>query len=167
MKSRVVKILIAIAVIAAAIGILFCTTRTVAIEIRKDPATPQSPIDKIRTVARLNNIPEEDLLAISAQESSLGKAKVGDSGCSRGWFHINLCANPEAKDLIGDPEQEAAWVVNRLIRYGYRTDRKLAIARYNSPAKPNFAYAELVEKRLKELDLFLAPYEASGGQTPR
>lgn len=122
---------------------------------------PLNPIDEIVKVAELKGIKPEHLLAISAQESSLGKRKSGDNGCSLGWFHINTCANPEASGIIGNPAKEAAWVADKLISYGYLEGKiTLSFARYNSPANPNYAYAELVKKRLVELDKFLEPYQA-------
>lgn len=123
-----------------------------------------NPVAIIRTIAREKDIAPNDLLAISAQESSLGMAKTGDKGCSHGFFHINLCANPDAKGLIGDVESETTWVANRLIAYGYFTDRRTAIARYNSPNNPNYKYADLVDKRLPELPLFLKPYNLPSGE---
>lgn len=119
----------------------------------------QNPIDEIEKVAEEYGIKPEHLLAISAQESSLGKLQSGDNGCSRGWFHINLCANPDASGIIGDPAKEAAWVSGKLLSYGYHEDLTLSLARYNAPANPNYAYAELVKKRLGELEIFLEPYQ--------
>lgn len=124
---------------------------------------PTNPIAIIRTIAREKGISENDMLAIGAQESSLGMAKVGDHGCSRGFFHINLCANPDATELIGDVREESVWVAKKLLAYGYATDRRTAIARYNSPVRPNYIYADLVEKRLSELPLFLKPYNVPSG----
>lgn len=121
----------------------------------------KNPIAIIRTVAHEKGISENDMLAIGAQESSLGRAKVGDHGCSHGFFHINLCANADATELIGDVRLESVWVANKLLAYGYVSDRRTAIARYNSPVRPNYAYADLVEKRLSELPLFLKPYNVS------
>lgn len=124
-----------------------------------DPAY-QSPITEIVKVAEAKGIKPEHMLAISAQESSLGKFKSGDGGCSLGWFHINTCANTGTSGIIGNPAKEAAWVADKLISYGYLEGKvTLAFARYNAPARPNYAYAEQVEKRLGELDKYLKHYE--------
>lgn len=108
----------------------------------------------IATLAESHNIAPEHLLAISAQESSLGRALEGDGDCSKGWFHINICehANPDAEPLIGDIKKETKWVIKKLKEYGYETNVRLAIAKYNRPSRPNFEYADRVlGPRLKEI----------------
>lgn len=152
----------------AAISAALLTSVIAAIPSKTMIVTPadleqtfKSPIQEIMKVAKAKGINPDHLLAISAQESSLGKFKSGDNGCSKGWFHINTCpnANPAAAAIIGDPEREAEWVADKLISYGYLEGKiTLAFARYNSPANPNYVYAEQVEKRLAELDIYLEPY---------
>jgi hypothetical protein len=155
-RIRQIAATIAIILTAAAIAGAFIKPRVIEIKAAK------SPIDEIVEVAKAKGIKPEHLLAISAQESSMGKFLSGDNGCSKGWFQINTCpgANPAASGIIGNTAKEAVWVADKLISYGYLEGNiTLSFARYNSPVKPNFAYAELVKKRLLELDKFLEPYQ--------
>lgn len=121
--------------------------RTVVVYERS--VAEEKPIDIIKNVASENDIDPVDMLAMAHLESLLGKLQTGDSGCSKGYFHINLCANPGARNVIGDVREEALWVANRLIGYGYLEDggRTKAIAMYNAPARPNYKYAKNVEDR--------------------
>ncbi len=105
------------------------------------------PIEIIKDIADQNGIQQIDILAISHQESLLGELKVGDEGCSLGWFHINTCVHDGTKEIIGDVKKEAEWVAEKLLSYGYQEDRMLAIAKYNAPAYPNWEYANRVEQR--------------------
>lgn len=111
----------------------------------------QDPVEIIKAVADEKGIDQVDLLAVSYQESLLGKLKVGDHGCSLGYFHINTCARPDAKALIGDVRKEATYAANLLVQYGYSENKKKAFARYNAPNNPNWEYAERVEGRRKQV----------------
>lgn len=156
---RVLRVCIIVAFTASLVHVLPARSFTIdGPEVPPVAIVPPSPIDEIRTVAEKNGIQAEDLLAISAQESSLGKFLSGDGGCSRGWFHINLCVW-DAADIIGNVAKEAQWAAERLNEYGYALDRITAIARYNRPARPNYAYAALVEQRKNELGIYLARFE--------
>lgn len=101
-----------------------------------------TPYSLLIKKAQSSNIDPGHLLAISAQESSLGKHLIGDGGKSKGWFQINTAVYPVA--FIGDVGKEADWVISKLKEYGYDKNPRLAIAMYNRPARPNFAYADLV-----------------------
>lgn len=167
-NKRIRRALFLAAIISSGIiALIPCRVISFTAPVSAPQQVPTNPIDEIRSVASIKGVAANDLLAISAQESSLGRFTTGDSGCSRGWFHINLCANPSAANVIGDITAESSWVADRLLSYGYHADRILAIARYNAPAAPNYAYAALVEKRLGELELFLVRYEPAKPQTPR
>lgn len=106
---------------------------------------------QIKNVANQYNIPAEVIFAIAGQESSYGKFKIGDKGCSQGYFHINTCVFKEAKKIIGNVEEETKWVAKKLVEYGYTKNYKtLALAKYNAPANPNWEYAEKVKSRIEE-----------------
>lgn len=162
--QRVAQISAASILVCSAVGSLPARTFAIDVPAAEPPNMQESPIDEIRQVAAATGIAANDLLAISAQESSLGKFTSGDNGCSRGWFHINLCVW-DAADLIGNIAAEARWVAAKLNEYGYAADRVTAIARYNAPARPNYDYAAQVQKRLGELKVFLRPYETVEAET--
>lgn len=126
------------------------------IEIRITPQERQATnIEIIAEIARANGIEPIHLYGIAAQESSFGKLKIGDNGCSNGWYHINICANSNAKEVIGDLKKETKWVADRLNYLGYQIDSRRAIAAYNRPSSPNYKYADLVEKRINEIEKFI------------
>jgi hypothetical protein len=133
--------------------VLFIPART--IEIKPEARTQSTTVEIIAEIAGANGIEPIHLFGIAAQESSFGKFQVGDSGCSRGFFHINICVNQGAKEIIGDLIKETQWVAKRLNDLGYQTDSRKAIAAYNRPADPNYKYADLVEKRIGEIDKFI------------
>jgi len=119
------------------------------------------PIETIKLVAKENGIREIDMLAISHQESLLGKLRVGDKGCSLGYFHINTCVH-EVPGVIGNVRSEAEWVADKLNGYGYPDDSRKAIAMYNSPANPNWDYADKVESRKRYVEQYIKANEDEG-----
>ena len=123
---------------------------------REEIEAANDPIEIIKRVADKRGIAQEDMLAISHQESLLGKIKVGDEGCSLGYFHINTCVHVAAIKIIGDVRAEAEWVSDRLEEYGYiGGSRRKAIAMYNAPANPNWNYADQVEGRKKFIEKYV------------
>jgi hypothetical protein len=130
------------------VGILLIPIRTIEVKTN-------NPVEIITQVAKANGIKPIDLLGIAAQESSFGKFQIGDKGCSIGFFQINICANQDAKGIIGNLANETQWVATRLNDLGYQTDNRRAIAAYNRPANPNYKYEELVEKRISEIASFI------------
>lgn len=127
-------------------------------EIVKKPkeGTKEYKAEIILRIAEINDIRGDDILAMWHLESLTGDALIGDQGCSRGNFHINLCANPDAKNVIGDIEKEAQWVADKLNGYGYRDGYEtLAIAKYNLPSNPNWKYAEKVDQRKKYIKKYI------------
>ncbi len=110
----------------------------------------ETNIEIIIRVAEEKGIKPKHLIALSLQESSLGKFLVGDAGCSHGYFHINICANPDAKNVIGDVEAETRWAADKLISHGYLEGFiTLSFAKYNSPANPEIGmpHAKRVKAR--------------------
>jgi len=122
----------------------------------KNPATghlggKETSLEIITRVAEEKGIEPKHLIALSLQESSLGKFLVGDEGCSHGYFQINLCANPGAKDVIGNVEAEANWAGDKLISHGYLDGYiTLSFAKYNAPSNPQrgMLHAERVKARI-------------------
>jgi hypothetical protein len=147
------KILVFVIVVCSLI--ILIPGRSIQIRAEDNPEIVEEDTPKqiITKVARRNGLDPNDLIAISIQESSFGKFQSGDGGCSNGYFHLNHCADPARKQIIGDIEKEAQYVCELLIKYGYKENKTLAFARYNSPNNPNFAYAEKVKSRLKEIGL--------------
>lgn len=111
----------------------------------------------IKNIAKKNGIQPIDMLAMWHTESLTGDALVGDSGCSKGHFHINTCdyANPSAEPVIGDIRTEAQWVADRLNHFNYKEDRKMAIAKYNLPNGGNWSYYKRIEERKQYIEKYL------------
>jgi hypothetical protein len=152
-ETRIEEVVLTAAIVAWA-AFASLPARTVEIVPVAQPAL-ETEAETIAEVASANGIEPIHMFGIAAQESSFGKAKVGDEGCSKGWFHINICKNREAASVIGFLKSEAEWVADRLNELGYQVDSRRAIARYNRPADPNYEYAELVEKRIGEINKFV------------
>lgn len=146
------------AFVTMVVSTAFLPAYVIEIEIdQQEQQAQRAPtvVEIISSVAQAKEIKPEHLLGIAAQESSFGKFVVGDEGCSVGLFHINTCANPDVKDIIGNLLLETEWVANRLLDFGYHQDIRKAIARYNRPVNPNWKYADLVEKRIGEIEKFI------------
>lgn len=124
-------------------------------EIQTEKIEETDPIEIIKNVADEYGIRQIDILAIAHIESLLGELQEGDSGCSKGWFHINTCANPTAEPVIGNVKTEAQWVVKKLLEYGYNSDIDTAIAKYNAPYAPNFDYLKRVKERKKYVTKYI------------
>lgn len=76
------------------------------------------------------------LFGMAMTESRFGKAMVGDSGRSEGYFHI-LDIHKLTDDCKYDLECSASFSLRRMVRYGFKTNPDQAIRAHNgSPSNP-------------------------------
>ena len=102
-------------------------------------------INTIVRVAKEEGIKPSHLLGQAMAESSIREHVIGDGGCSKGVTQINICANPQAKSVIGNTEAELRWTADKLKSYGYDKGYiTLAFAKYNAPRMINYKYAKSV-----------------------
>ena len=91
--------------------------------------------DKIRileSVATKTGIPWEILAGLSEQESGFGIALSGDSGRSRGPFHIHLPSHPEISlEQAMDWQWSSNWAGQYLVELGARNDLFTALRKWN------------------------------------
>jgi len=115
------------------------------------PVTPVIETDndkiaeKICAEAGITDLPcWQDLRAMREKESYNGKAMTGDSGRSRGWYHIQIKLHGITDECALDFECSTAWTVKNLIANGYKINRSYAISRHNGSGKMAQMYARSV-----------------------
>lgn len=71
----------------------------------------------IRKICQEEGVPWQVFAALSKQESSLGKAMIGDGGRSGGWYHILMDTHGVSFKQACDLEWSTRWAINYL--YGH------------------------------------------------
>jgi len=96
---------------------------------------------RIVSYAQNSPIAWYDMLAIASHESLLWDMD-GDSGCSRGVFHINWCENNDiSKKEAISIKKSLKWVEEKLLERGYKNDRFRAVGMHNGGTWANKQYA--------------------------
>jgi hypothetical protein len=94
---------------------------------------------------------EDHLLGMATVDSGLGKWMVGDSGFSKGWFHIHSKWHKVANSCLMDLKCSAEYTLDRMISLGYKKDPESAIRLHNGSLKnpKTLAYLDAVLKKMK------------------
>lgn len=111
----------------------------------------------LRRVCREEGLTDDDcpriLYGMAMQESKFGKLMIGDSGRSEGYFHI-LDIHKLSDSCKYDLECSARFSLKRMIRYGFESNRDVAVMAHNgTPGIPaTLAYLSKVKTYMNGFD---------------